>query len=45
MPIHLLALAIAIIGLVIFALFEGKPSEVGRDMFFTGLLAFLLTAK
>jgi hypothetical protein len=40
-----LSLLIAIVGLVIYLVSKpeyAKPAEVGRIMFFTGLLAFLL---
>ncbi len=41
-----LSLAVAIVGLDIYALTitaNGKVTEIGRIMFWTGLLAFLLT--
>jgi len=37
-----LSLAIALVGLVMYALTNNKMMEVGRIMFWTGLLAFLL---
>jgi hypothetical protein len=41
-----LSLAIALIGLLVYALVQnnGKVAEIGRIMFFCGLLAFLLGA-
>lgn len=44
MMIIYLPLLIALIGLVMyFACKDAKPQELGRLMFFAGLLAFLLT--
>lgn len=41
----LLPLLVSIIGLLIYALAkDGKVTEIGRIMFFAGLLAFLLQA-
>lgn len=37
-----LSLLVAIIGLVTYALADGKASEAGRVAYFAGLLAFLL---
>ena len=41
-----LSLAIAIVGLVVYLIERPnpKPTEIGRIMFWVGLLAFLLTA-
>jgi hypothetical protein len=39
-----LSLLVALIGVVVYAVMEGKPSEIGRVCFWTGLLAFLLQA-
>lgn len=37
-----IAALVAIVGLLIYALAAGKAQEVGRIMFFTGLLILLL---
>jgi hypothetical protein len=42
-----LSLVVAIVGLLMFCLSKapsGKPIEIGKIMFFVGLLAFLLTS-
>lgn len=38
-----LSLLVAILGLVVYALTEGKASEAGRIAYFCGLFTFLLT--
>jgi hypothetical protein len=37
-----LSLLVALAGLLVYALFDGKKSEAGRVAYFAGLLAFLL---
>ncbi len=38
----LFSLLVSILGCIIFAVFNGKASEIGKIMFWTGLLVFLL---
>lgn len=46
MLITSLAALVAIVGLLMYVLStNGKVAEIGRIMFFCGLLAFLLTAR
>lgn len=42
MFIPYLSLIVCILGLLLYALFDGKVSQIGSDMFWVGLLAFLL---
>jgi hypothetical protein len=37
-----LSLLVALVGVLVYALMNGKPSEIGRICFWTGLLTFLL---
>jgi len=39
-----LSLLVALVGLVVYAMMDGKASEAGRIAYFGGLLAFLLQA-